>query len=147
MYISDRFISSNSSQSILTRPCSGSFAKCHGQTGCLSLSGTEIVKDRPDTLSIHGSPVCPSQTSHRPSDAIWEHSQILVAQTSVWRVREFLQGMSFHLKGYLRRFDLILHVKNISGADFITMISSKTWSSDLATIMHSKKRNLYSQKP
>lgn len=57
-------------------PGGGSFAKCHGQTGFLSLSGTEIVKDRPDTLSINGPPVCPSQTSHWPSDAMRAFSNI-----------------------------------------------------------------------
>lgn len=57
-------------QSFLLFYFNQTLGKCHEQTGCLSLSGTEIVKDRPDTLSIHGPPVCLSQTSHRPSDAM-----------------------------------------------------------------------------
>jgi len=96
------------------------------------------VKDRPDALSIHGSPECPSQTSHRPSDAMREHSQILVWLK--WHDRSESFSRACLSKGYLRQFDLILDVKNISGADFITMISSKTWSSDVETIVHYKKK-------
>lgn len=41
-------------QSFLSVYFNQTLAKCHEQTGCLSLSGTEIVRDRPETLSIHG---------------------------------------------------------------------------------------------
>lgn len=54
MYILARLICSNSSQSILTRPWRWTLLTSVMDRQCLSLSGTEIVKDRPDTLSIHG---------------------------------------------------------------------------------------------